>query len=254
MRARSLPPRTRRLKITLRVDRRSRALVSSPPVDKNSPLHTLASQSPDRPVGDRDQLIRRALILSILSIVINALAGGAAVVVGLTSSSLSLLGFGVDAAIDSAASVALVWRFTIEARQPHRAERVETVAEGAVGVVLLVLAAYLAISAVRALATGAHPQETSIGLALLVFSLVVLPPLALAKYRTAARLPSRALRADSVLTGIAALLALISLLGLGLSEAFGVTWADAVGALIVAAIVAREGMIAIQAVRKGHPI
>ena len=205
-------------------------------------------------LNDREQLLRRALVLSVLSIVINAFAGGAAVVVGLTSGSLSLLGFGVDAAIDSAASVALVWRFTIEAREPHRAERVETVAEGAVGVVLLILAAYLAISAVRALATGAHPEGTGLGLALLLFSLLVLPPLAFAKYRAAARLPSRALRADSVLTGIAALLALISLIGLGLSEAFGVAWADAVGALIVAIIVAREGTIAIQAVRKGHPI
>jgi divalent metal cation (Fe/Co/Zn/Cd) transporter len=207
-----------------------------------------------RHLGDRDHFLRRALVLSVLSIAINAFAGGAAVLVALTSGSLSLLGFGVDAAIDSAASVALVWRFSIEAREPHRAERVETLAEGAVGVVLLILAAYLAISAVRALATGAHPEGTGIGLALLLVSLAVLPPLAFAKYRTAARLPSRALRADSVLTGVAALLALISLLGLGLSEAFGMTWADAVGALVVATVVAREGMIAVQAVRKGHPI
>ena len=62
----------------------------------------------------RGQLLRRALILSVLSIVINGLAGGTAVIVGLTSGSLSLLGFGFDAAIDSAASVALVWRFRIE--------------------------------------------------------------------------------------------------------------------------------------------
>jgi divalent metal cation (Fe/Co/Zn/Cd) transporter len=202
----------------------------------------------------RDQLLRRALILSVLSIVLAGIAGGTAVVVGLASGSLSLLGFGFDAAIDSAASVALVWRFQIEAREPHRAEQVEKIAEAIVGVVLLVLAAYLGFSAVRALLEGAHPESTVVGIALLVFSVVVLPPLALAKYRTARKLESGALRADSILTGIAALLALISLIGLGLTEAFGLTWADAVGALLVVAILVREGWSSLRATRTHEAI
>ena len=156
----------------------------------------------------REVLLRRALLLSVLSILCSGVVGGTAVVVGLTSGSLSLLGFGFDAAIDSIASVALVWRFRIEGREPHRAERVETIAEGVVGTVLLVLAPpYLAVSALRALMTQAHPEFTAAGTVLLIVSLVVLPPLALAKYRVAARLRSGALRADSILTAIAALLA-----------------------------------------------
>ncbi len=202
----------------------------------------------------RETLLRRALALSVLSIVINGIAGGTAVVVGLTSGSLSLLGFGFDAAIDSAASVALVWRFRIEARQPHRAERVERIAESIVGAVLLVLAAYLAISALRALISDAHPEGTMVGTVVLLFSVAVLPPLALAKYRVANILASGALRADSILTGIAALLALISLIGLGLSEAFGLTWADAVGALVVSVILVREGWGSLQAVRTRQAI
>lgn len=198
----------------------------------------------------REELLRRALVLSVLSIVINGIAGGSAVFVGLTSGSLSLLGFGFDAAIDSAASVALVWRFRIEAREPHRAERVEKIAEAVVGAVLLVLAAYLGLSAVRALATNAHPEATTIGTALLVFSVVVLPPLALAKHRTARSLRSGALRADSLLTGIAAMLALISLAGIGLATAFGLTWADAVGALVVTVILVREGIGSLQVMRR----
>ena len=170
-----------------------------------------ASADYDHIVIGRDQLLRRALALSVLSIAINGVAGGTAVAVGLTSGSLSLLGFGFDAAVDSAASVVLVWRFGIEARAPDRADRVEKVAERAIGVVLLVLATYLAIGAVRALASGSHPESTALGWVLLVVSLAVLPPLALAKYRVAAKLPSRALRADSLLTGAAAVLALISL-------------------------------------------
>jgi divalent metal cation (Fe/Co/Zn/Cd) transporter len=197
----------------------------------------------------RVALLHRALLLSVLSIVLAGATGALAVLVGLASGSLSLLGFGFDAAIDSAASVALVWRFRIEAREPHRAERVETIAEALVGVVLLVLAAYLGFGAVRALVDGTHPEASVVGIGLLLFSLVVLPPLAYAKHRTAAELSSGALRADSILTGIAALLALISLAGLGLSTAFGVTSADAVGALVVVAILVREGWSSLRATR-----
>jgi divalent metal cation (Fe/Co/Zn/Cd) transporter len=200
-------------------------------------------------VSARENLLRRALALSVLSIVINGVAGGAAVVVALTSGSLSLLGFGFDAAIDSAASVALVWRFSIETREPHRAERVEKVAERIVGIVLLVLAVYLAASAVRALTSAAHPTPTIVGTMLLLFSVAVLPPLAIAKYRLASTMSSRALRADSLLTGIAAFLALVGLVSLGLAEAFGATWADAVGALVVAAFLAREGVGALAILR-----
>src|SRR6476620_6529096 len=89
---------------------------------------------------DREHLLKRAVLLSVASIGISALVGTAAVVVALATESLSLLGFGADAVIDSAASVVLVWRFRTEVREPHRADRIEEVAERLVGGVLLILA------------------------------------------------------------------------------------------------------------------
>ena len=89
--------------------------------------------------------------------------------------------------------------------------------------------------------TQTHPEADLPTIVLLVLSLVVLPPLALAKYRVAGRLASRALRADSILTAVAALLAAISLVSLAASNALGMWWADSVAALIVAAIILREG-------------
>jgi divalent metal cation (Fe/Co/Zn/Cd) transporter len=202
----------------------------------------------------RDAHLRRALQLSVLSILLSGALGGVAVVVGLTTNSLSLLGFGFDAAIDSVASIALVWRFLVEASQPHRAQQVEKIAEAVVGVVLLVLAAYLAINAVGALADQGHPQPTVLGTVLLIISVAALPFLAVAKLRVAKRLDSGALRADGLLTAIAASLALISLTGLGLTEAFGFFWADAVGALVVAAILVREGISSVRAIGVENPL
>lgn len=194
---------------------------------------------------DRSRLLSRAVFLSVASIAISAVVGSVAVVVGLATQSLSLVGFGGDAVIDSAASVILVWRFRTEIRQPHRADRIEQVAERLIGLVLLVLAAYLAISAVSALANGTHPDPSLLRVILLFVGLAVLPPLAIAKHRTARALKSAALRADSILTAVAAVLALIGLAALGLSELAHVKWGDAIGALVVAGIVAREGWSAI---------
>lgn len=189
----------------------------------------------------RAQHIRRAIWLSLVSIAWNGVGGSIAVYMALSSGSLALLGFGVDAVVDSVASVALIWRFTVESRQPEQAERVEKTAEAVVGLALIALALYLVVGSVRALGGQAHAEGSIASVALLLASAAALPPLALAKYRVASRLGSGALRADSILTGVAALLALISLVSLGATEAFGLWWADAVGALIVAAIVLREG-------------
>jgi divalent metal cation (Fe/Co/Zn/Cd) transporter len=198
----------------------------------------------DGAAGARSRDLRRALWLSAASIAWNGIAGSIAVYVALGSGSLSLLGFGADAVIDSAASVALIWRFLAESRQPARAARVERMAERVVGIALIVLASYLVAGSIRSLATQAYPEALFVSVALLVASTLVLPPLALAKYRVATRLGSRALRADSVLTAVAGLLAAIGLASLGLAEAFGLWWADAAAALIVAAIVLREGWTA----------
>src|SRR6185295_7384189 len=132
--------------------------------------------------------------------------------------------------------------------------RVEKIAEGVVGSVLIALGGYLALSAIRALIAQDHPEPTLVGTAVLVASIVVLPPLAVAKFRTAQQLKSGALRADSILTAIAALLAGIGAVSLGLSEALGLTWADNVGALIVAAIVIREGWGSVRAMRTSERV
>lgn len=189
----------------------------------------------------RARYLRQALWLSGLSIAWNGVAGTIAVYVALISGSLALLGFGADAVIDSVASVALIWRFLAESSQPERAARVERLAERVVGIALIALALYLVAGSARALAVQSHPEASFVGVALLLASAVALPPLAIAKYRVASRLESGALRADSVLTAVAGLLALIGLASLAVSEAFGLWWADAVAALIVAVIVFREG-------------
>jgi divalent metal cation (Fe/Co/Zn/Cd) transporter len=147
----------------------------------------------------------------------------------------------VDAVVDAVASVALIWRFSVEARQPARAAKVERRAEAVVGLALVVLAAYLTLASIQSLAEGRSPAAGQLALVVLLASVVLLPPIALFKFRVARGLNSGALRADSLLTGFAAVLAGISLLGLGAASGLGWWWADAGAALLVAGVVLREG-------------
>jgi divalent metal cation (Fe/Co/Zn/Cd) transporter len=76
----------------------------------------------------------------------------------------------------------------------------------------------------------------------------------MAKYRVATALSSGALRADSILTAIAALLGAIGLVSLLIDQVLDVPWADPAGAVIIAAIVAREGWSSLRAARTPEPL
>ncbi len=181
------------------------------------------------------------MALSALSVIWSGVVGSIATYAALIGGSLSLLGFGADAVIDAAASAALIWRFSAESRRPEQAHRLEQRAERLVGLALVVLALYLGAASIRSLVAGAHSETSALAVAILLASVLVLPIFAIAKHRVAARLDSGALRADSILTAAAALLAAISLGSLAATDVFGLWWADAVAALVVGAILLREG-------------
>jgi divalent metal cation (Fe/Co/Zn/Cd) transporter len=203
------------------------------------------------PRSPRETDVRRALWLSGISVAWSGAVGAIAVVQALAGGSVSLLAFGADAAIDAAASVALIWRFRIESSNAERALEVEHRAERILGFVLLGAAAIVGFGAVRSLVIQAEVEGSDVGGWLLVASLVVLPPLAVAKRRVAARLSSNALRADAFLTGAAAVLAIVSLAGVVAATNLGLHWADPAGALVIAAFIAREGLGALRVSSEG---
>ena len=193
------------------------------------PMPELPSLSP------RHSLISSAVRLSVLTIAWNLLAGGLALGASLITGSLSLGGFGLNTLIDMSASVVLVWRFSKDANDPSAAARLERRAEIAIGVAMLAVAAYLTAQGLHALVAGSHPETSTVGIAVTIASLALLPWLASAKARVALRLPSRALRADAILTGASAALAALTLAALVANSALGWWWADAAAALMIAA-------------------
>ena len=194
--------------------------------------------------------LRHAILLSLASLAWSGVVGGVAVVEATASGALSLLGFGVTAMIDAAASVALIWRFLSERGDAHRAEQVERRAERVIGAALAILAVYLLTTSARALITGDHPAADPVGVGLLASSLVVQPLLAVAKRRVGRVIESAALLADGLLSFIGGGLAAVGLVGLVAATLYGLLWADAVAAAIVAIVALREGVESLRLSRR----
>jgi divalent metal cation (Fe/Co/Zn/Cd) transporter len=203
---------------------------------------------PNADDDDRAGLVRAAVRISWFSVVWSVMVGAAALVSGFAAGSLALVGFGLDSVIDSSASVVLVWRFRVEGLRPHHADRVERTAARAVGITLVGIALYIVGGSVHALAEGGGPEPSPLGVALALTSVLVLPTVAVWKVRLGARLNSRALRGDGMLTAAGALLALVTLLAIVVDNAFGWWWSDSVAAVLIAAFLGSEG---VRALRRG---
>jgi divalent metal cation (Fe/Co/Zn/Cd) transporter len=108
--------------------------------------------------------LRRAARLAAATALWNLSVGGASVATAVATGSLSLIGFGINAVVDSAASSLLVWRFRAAAAgHAERAARVEHLALRVAGAAFTVVAIYLSAQAVRSLATGAHASTRHSG-------------------------------------------------------------------------------------------
>jgi divalent metal cation (Fe/Co/Zn/Cd) transporter len=196
----------------------------------------------------RTSLVRRGQRLSIATIVYNALEGIGAIVAGALAGSISLVGFGVDSIIEVGSGGAALWRLHADV-DPERRARVETAAQRMIGASFLALAAYIAYDAVDSLRHHQAAEESYLGIAIAVGSLIVMPLLARAKRRVAGGLGSRALEADATQTDVCTYLSVILLGGLVLNATLGWWWADSVAALAMTPFIAKEGIAGL----KGEP-
>lgn len=173
--------------------------------------------------------------LEYLTIGWNSLEGIIAVSAGIVAGSVALVGFGIDSAIEVSSGTIVLWRL---ASGEHR----EQLALRLIGFSFLALSAYVAFDSVKSLWFQEVPETSYIGIAIATLSLVVMPLLARAKRKVAAKLNSRAMEADSRQTDLCAYLSAILLGGLGLNALLGWWWADPFAALIMVPIIAKEGI------------
>ena len=194
---------------------------------------------------ERTAVVRHGRRLEYFTIAWNALEGLVAVVAGAIAGSISLVGFGIDSFIEVTSGSVLLWRMSVDA-EVQRRELNERRALRIVGVCFLLLAAYIAYESLLDLWSRRPPEHSVPGIVLACVSLVVMPLLSRAKRKVGRALGSAAMHADAKQTEFCTYLSAILLAGLLLNALFDLWWADSVAALMMAPIIAKEGIEGLQ--------
>jgi len=189
-----------------------------------------------------EALTRRGLRLAQFTVAYNVIEGIIAVTIGLMAGLVSLVGFGLDSGIESAAAVLVGLRLASRLRHGDIDEAKERRTLKAVAVTFFILATYVTVEGIRSLIDGEAPDTSTIGIILLVASIIIMPILAHEKTKVARQLGGdRLILADAAETRICVLLSISTLLGLGLYALTGAAWLDPLAGFVIAAFAIHEG-------------
>lgn len=191
----------------------------------------------------RDQkLTKQGLRLAQFTVAYNVAEGVIAITAGILAGLVSLIGFGVDSGIESIAAVLVGLRLAARLRSGEADEARERRALKLVAMTFFLLAAYVIIEGTRNLISGETPDTSTVGIVILVASLVIMPLLARAKTKVGRALNNDPLiLADAAETRICVWLSVSTLLGLVLFTLTGAAWIDPVAGFIIAAFAIHEG-------------
>ena len=193
------------------------------------------------PEFNREIHVKRGQRLEYFTIFYNCLEGIISIIAGAIAGSVSLIGFGIDSAIEVTSGAALLWRLNKD-WDPERREAIERKSLRIVGLCFIALAIYIVYDSGSVLLRREAPDRSIPGIILAAVSVIVMPWLARSKRRIAASISSDAMKADSRQTDFCAYLSAILLGGLLLNAFFAWWWADPISALVMVPIIANEGI------------
>ena len=189
----------------------------------------------------RPGIVRRGLQIEYIGLTYNVLEAGIGLAAGAVAGSVALLGFGLDSVVEASSSVVIIWRLNAERSGAVASDEAERRAIRMVAVAFYALAVYVAANSIWVLARGVRPDESTVGIALAMVSLVVMPWLAWRKRQIAAELSSPSMHADSKQTTLCTYLSAFLLIGLVANAWLGWWWADPVAGLAISVFAVREG-------------
>jgi divalent metal cation (Fe/Co/Zn/Cd) transporter len=198
----------------------------------------MASTSYSTAHASRAHLARRVRVLSSVTLAWLAIDGIIGMTAGINANSVALIGWGLDCAIEAAAALVVIWRFT--GLRIH-SDEAEILARKVVGASFFLLVPYIVVEAVNQLITGGGARGSWIGVALAAADAALMPLLGRAKKQLGAQLDSQATTGAGKQNILCAYLSGAVLFGLALNLAFHWWWADPIVALLVAAACLQAG-------------
>jgi divalent metal cation (Fe/Co/Zn/Cd) transporter len=188
------------------------------------------------------ELYKRALFLSYFTVGYNFLEGIVSIFAGVLAGSIALVGFGLDSFVESLSGGVMIWRFSKHGQVSEEEEiKIEAKATRFVGFAFFALGTYVLYESFKKLYFQEISQPSILGIIIAIMSIIVMPLLFYAKYKTGRALGSRSLLGDSKQTLACVFLSVALLVGLGLNYLYGLWWADPVVGLIIVVFLIREG-------------
>lgn len=204
-------------------------------------LPTLTAVKPQGRPRPRDagwlRAARRARLLAYVSLVWMLAEGVVGVIAGTQAHSIAVIAWAIGSAVEAAAAVIVVVRFTGANRFSQTAERRS---QRWVAGSFYVLVPYILYASVSKLLAGSQPERNWVAVALLVSSIVLMPGLGWVKHRLGRRLDSGATAGEGTQNLLCAAQGAVGLVGL-LAGSAGLGFLDPAAALVIAAIAAKEG-------------
>jgi divalent metal cation (Fe/Co/Zn/Cd) transporter len=181
--------------------------------------------------------LRRAGIgLEVVTLSWNVVGVVLLAVLAYQSSSVALLGFGLDSLIEIGASTVVIWELTGTNEDRQRT------ALRLIGWAFVLLAAYLLVQAAVALLAGHRATPLLGGIGWTALTAVAMFALAWGKHIVGGRLGNPVLVTEARVTLIDGILATSVLLGIALDYALGWWWADPLAGLVIVFYAIREAV------------
>jgi cation diffusion facilitator family transporter len=188
-------------------------------------------------------LHKRALSLSYFTVGYNVGEGIVSIFAGLLAGSVALVGFGADSFVESLSGSVMIWRFRKHGKiSEEEEELIEKKATRFVAYTFFILGAFILYESIRKLYLQEIPEPSILGILIAVVSLIVMPLLFYAKYKTGKALKSKSLVADSKETLACVFLSVALLVGLGLNYLYGWWQADPIVGLVIVVFLFKEGL------------
>jgi divalent metal cation (Fe/Co/Zn/Cd) transporter len=200
-----------------------------------------------------NNLIRKAFILSLITIFYNIAEGLISIYFGAGDKTLALLGFGVDSFVEVISGIGIAHMiFRMKYSKVQTRDTFEKTALTVTGTAFYILAAGLITGSVLNIIYNVKPETTLPGIIIAVISIATMYWLMTSKLKVGRELNSDAIIADANCTKTCFYLSFVLLAASGLYELFNIAYFDILGSLGIAYFAFKEGREAFEKIKSGN--
>lgn len=198
-------------------------------------------------------LIKKAFVLSLITIFYNLAEGIISVYFGANDETLALFGFGVDSFVEVISGIGIAHMIVrMKYSRVENRDAFEKTALRITGTAFYLLAIGLIVGSVLNIINNVKPESTLPGIIIACISIATMYWLMTSKLKVGKALHSDAIIADANCTKTCFYLSFILLVSSGLYEFFSIAYFDILGSLGIAYFAFKEGKEAFEKVKSGN--